>query len=290
SNHAPLVVAEQFTLLEALHRGRVDLGLGRAPGADPLTAAALHRSVAGLGEEEFPQQVDQVLALLGLPRSAEPALRSSAPVLAATPVAATAPEVWLLGSSGYSAQLAGLLRLPFCFAGHNGAPREVAAAVLALYREAFAAAPASQEGGNAAGPRALVTASVVAAPTAHDAERLARPGRLQRWAERTGGPITPFASPEDAARVDLGVANELAMAAMPFGVVGAPQQVAAELQDLAAVTGADELVLCSFVHGGAARVQTLELLAAAWGLGAPPRTSHRAPLATAGAPTPVGSR
>ena len=113
-NHAPLVVAEQFALLEALHPGRIDLGIGRAPGTDPATAAALRRTPAGLGAEDFPAELVDLMGLLGDRRRDHGAWDR----FRATPAATSSPEVVLLGSSGYSAQLAGLLGLPFAFAHH----------------------------------------------------------------------------------------------------------------------------------------------------------------------------
>jgi luciferase family oxidoreductase group 1 len=260
SNHPPLVVAEQFALLEALHPGRVDLGLGRAPGADPVTAAALRRSPAGLGGEDFADQVQEVQAMLGSRAPGQPVLRGSHAAISPTPHATSTPAVWLLGSSAYSARLAASLGLPFCFAGHNGAPLAAVAAVLDLYRGTFRSAAGAR-------PHAMVSTSVLAAETEHEADRLARPGRLQRFAERTGRAVEPFLSPEAAARVTLGPGDEQAMAAMPEGgVSGTPDRVVTALEELTAATGADELLLCSFAHGSATRVQTLELVAAAWGL------------------------
>ena len=116
-NHPSLVIAEQFAMLEALHPGRVDLGIGRAPGADPMTAAALRRTVDGLGADDFPAELIDVLVLLGIPVNGHAgSLRASR--LSATPAATSAPEVWLLGSSLFSAQLAGQLGLPFSYANH----------------------------------------------------------------------------------------------------------------------------------------------------------------------------
>ncbi len=123
-NHAPLVVAEQFGTLEALHPGRIDLGIGRAPGTDQATALALRRTVEGLSAEGFPQRTRRPDQLLH---------RRAAGPITATPGQGDMPAVWLLGSSGFSAQLAGLLGLPFSFAHHFSASNTVPA--LALYRE-----------------------------------------------------------------------------------------------------------------------------------------------------------
>lgn len=260
SNHAPLVVSEQFALLEALHPGRIDLGLGRAPGADPETAAALGRTPAGLSGDRFAHQLHDVLAMLGPDGAGGTGTLPPRGVVSPTPVAASAPPVWLLGTSRYSAELAGSRGLPYCFAAHNGVPAEMVTAVLDVYRGSFRATQ------RRAVPHAMVSVSVLAAETDAEVERLGRPGRLQRYAERSGWPIRPFLSPEDAAEVNLGPLDEQAMAAMPYGGVAAtPDRAVAVLEDFAASTGADELLVCSFVHGAATRIRTLELLADAWG-------------------------
>ena len=113
-NHAPLVIAEQFALLEALHPGRIDLGIGRAPGSDRETMIAVRGSAAAMSVEDFPRDLVDVLGLLGDVRSDEGLWKK----FAATPLAVSSPDVLLLGSSGYSAQLAGILGLPFAFANH----------------------------------------------------------------------------------------------------------------------------------------------------------------------------
>ncbi|HZQ86268.1 MAG TPA: LLM class flavin-dependent oxidoreductase [Acidimicrobiales bacterium] len=130
-NHAPLVVAEQFGMLEALHPGRIDLGIGRAPGTDPVTAAALRRSAEALGADDFPEQLMDLIGFFtgefpdGHPYRA----------ITAVPALGNMPALWILGSSGYGAQVAGLLGLPFAFAHHCSADYTMPA--LALYRKAF---------------------------------------------------------------------------------------------------------------------------------------------------------
>src|SRR5690606_16437446 len=130
-NHAPLVVAEQFGTLEALHPGRIDLGIGRAPGTDQVTAHALRRSADALSAEDFPQQLAELLAFFeGEWPDDHPYRR-----IVATPGIGQQPPIWLLGSSGYSAQVAGALGLPFSFAHHFSAVNTVPA--LELYRSSF---------------------------------------------------------------------------------------------------------------------------------------------------------
>jgi luciferase family oxidoreductase group 1 len=256
-NFPPLVVAEQFALLEALHPGRIDLGIGRAPGTDQVTAAALRRSESGLGAEDFPQHLTDLLGLLGDDRFAG----GLASRLAATPAAVSSPAVWLLGSSGYSAQVAGQLGLPFAFAHHfSGQGTEAA---VALYREQFT--PSAQLDR----PRVVVTASVIAAPSAQEAAWLAGPSRVMGIGLRTGR-LGPVVSPDDAVQV----LAEYERAGFPVDTVAGTQvtgtgpDVSARLHDLAARTGADEIMVTATAHDPAVRVRTLELLAGAWGLAA----------------------
>ncbi|WP_369131725.1 LLM class flavin-dependent oxidoreductase [Modestobacter sp. I12A-02662] len=249
-NHAPLVVAEQFALLEALHPGRIDLGIGRAPGTDQHTALALRRDPKLLSAEQFPQDLLDLLGLLGDER-VEGGLSER---FAATPAPVSAPSMVLLGSSGYSAQLAGQLGLPFTFAHHFGSPNTVAA--VELYRESFAPSPVLQR------PYTIVTANALAAETEDDARRLALPGQLMRLAIRTDR-LRPVPSPEEA-QVDP---ERAAAEAMPSNaVIGDPGSVVARLRRLAADTGADELMVTASTHGVAERLRSLELIAAAWGL------------------------
>jgi luciferase family oxidoreductase group 1 len=254
-------VVEHHAMPEALHPGRVDLGIGRAPGTDPRTAAALRRSPEALGAEDLPQQLLDVLAMLGdermeLPEDPADPLAQDA-VLAATPAPTSSPQVWLLGSRGYSARLAGLLGLPFCFAHHLGVPG--AEQALALYRDSIAASPAL------AAPHMMVSAGVLLAPTQEEADVLARPGLLLRRDLRTGRRLSPLLGPEEAAAVRLDEAEERALAAMPTGgVTGTPDAAVTHLQDLVAHTGADELLVTTTAHARATRVRTMELLAQSW--------------------------
>src|SRR5205807_2434009 len=130
-NHAPLVVAEQFGMLEALHPGRIDLGIGRAPGTDPVTAHALRRKADSLSADEFPQQLGELLAFFNGTFPEEHPYKA----ITATPGLGYQPAIWLLGSSDYSAEVAGILGLPFSFAHHFSAPHTLPA--LAIHRSAF---------------------------------------------------------------------------------------------------------------------------------------------------------
>jgi luciferase family oxidoreductase group 1 len=247
-NHPALVVAEQIAALEALHPGRIDLGLGRAPGTDQLTAAALRRTAAGLGAEDFPRDVLDLMGLLGDIRG-EGGLWEQ---FSATPAATTSPQILLLGSSGYSAQLAGLLGLPFAFAHHFDMGGTLEA--MGLYREAFRASPVLDR------PHAIVTANVLVAPTREEADFQAAPGRLMVHGIRTGR-FAPLLSPEQAA------ADPHLPAAMMMRsnrIVGTPEEAVEHLDALVTASGADEVMISSVAHDLDVRLRNLELLAAAW--------------------------
>lgn len=245
-NHPALVVGEQIAALEALNPGRIDLGLGRAPGADQRTAAALRRGA--LGAEDFPRDLLDLMGLLGDIRG-EGGLWEH---FAATPVATSRPQILLLGSSGYSAQLAGVLGLPFAFAHHFGTGGTLEA--LGLYREAFRPSVVLDE------PHALVTANVLVAPTDEAAERRSWPGRLMSHGIRTGR-LAPLLSPEEAeAHPDL----PAALAMPSTRVVGSPATAVRQLDDLVAATSADELMVSTVAHTLEDRTESLDLLASSW--------------------------
>jgi luciferase family oxidoreductase group 1 len=248
-NHAPLVVAEQFALLEALHPGRIDLGIGRAPGTDQQTALALRRDPAALSAEDFPQHLLDLLGLLG-DRRVDGGLAER---FVATPAARSAPEVVLLGSSGFSAQLAGALGLPFNYAHHFGTHAQAA---VELYRDSFRPSPILSR------PYTMLTANVLVADDDAEAQRLALPGRLMMLAIRTNRLRAVPSLAEAEADPQRATAE-----AMPVNwIVGEPGRAADELRRLAVDTGADEVMVTSNTHSGHERVRSLELLAEAWGL------------------------
>jgi luciferase family oxidoreductase group 1 len=263
-NHTPLVVAEQFGTLEALHPGRIDLGLGRAPGTDPATARALRRS-DDLAAERFPEDV---VELIGYFTGRAPEGNR----VLAMPARGYLPELWLLGSSLFSAQLAGLLGLPFSFA-HHFSPRHTEPA-LAQYRAAFRPSAVLDR------PYAMVAVAVVCAPTEEEARWLAGPTALSTLWLRTGR-LAPLPSPEEAARYRFSPAEqELVSSVTATHVVGSPDVVQAGLTDLQHRTGADELMVSTRVHGFEDRSRSYQLVAEAWGItpgarapsGASPRT------------------
>ena len=252
-NHPPLVVAEQFAMLEALHPGRIDLGIGRAPGTDPHTAAALRRGTDALDPQEFPQHLIDLMGLLG---DVRPGSRLHGR-FSATPKPTSHPDVFLLGSSGYSAQLAGLLGLSFVQAHHfdMGGTDES----LRLYRERF------EPLGSLRQPHPIVTANVVVAETEDEALRLSLPGRLVRLWLRTGRPVQLLTVDEAQGHPDL----DMALAMPTQSLAGTPDQVAEGLATLANSTGAAELMVTATTADYDEKVNGLELLAAAVGLSTP---------------------
>ncbi|HHV21656.1 MAG TPA: LLM class flavin-dependent oxidoreductase [Propionibacterium sp.] len=252
-NHAPLVVAEQFAMLEALHPGRIDLGLGRAPGTDQLTAHALRRDGGQQAAEDFPQHVLELLAWFGDDRLPE----SMARYLTATPAPGeTHPEVWLLGSSGYAAQLAGLLGLPYCYAHHFGTFDPVE--VLDAYRSWFQPSAALAE------PYAMVCTTVIAADTAEEADFLAGPARVMQIEARTGQ-RRPIVSPEEAATREFdAVAQSILAENSGTRFQGAAAEVAERLQEFVVRTGVQELMLASSTYDTDTKARTLELVAQHW--------------------------
>ena len=262
-NHAPLAVAEQFALLEAAHPGRIDLGIGRAPGSDPLTSYLL-RNAAGRDDkdiDQFPEYLDHVVAMM----SAN-GVRVSIPdqdyVLKATPAASSEPRMWLLGSSMYSAHLAAAKGLPYVFAHHfSGQGTEEA---LEVYRSKFAPSDLASE------PVTFLTVNAAVAETHDEAMALLLPN-LQMMAKlRTGQPLGPLDLVEDAERRQLSPQEHAVVeSGLRRAVVGDPIEAAAQVRELAEHFGVDEVMVhpvASARHGtdpatAPARVKTLELLA-----------------------------
>lgn len=249
-NHAPLVVAEQFATLEALHPGRIDLGLGRAPGTDHVTARALRRA-ADLGSDTFPDDVVELISYL-LPRE------GAAQHPSATPGSGYLPEVWLLGSSTFSAQLAGMLGLPFSFAYHF-AP-ELLDPALDLYRSKFRPSILLES------PHVMVAVSVICAPTTDEAKWLAGSTTLNILQRRTGR-IGLLPSPEEAASYPFTLEeNTVIEAALASHVIGDPRTVHEGLIALQRRTNANELMVSTRTHSYEARARSFALVAQSWGL------------------------
>ena len=264
-NHAPLVVAEQFALLEAAFPERIDLGLGRAPGTDPVTSWALRHGgpVEQDAAQHFPEYVDNIRAMLSRDGVAL-AVSGRSHELRATPAARTEPVVWLLGSSDFSAQLAAAQGLPYVFAHHFSGSGTAEA--LELYRSQF------RPSEDLAEPQTFLTVNAAVAETEEEAVRLARPQLLSMIALRTGQPLGPLRTVEEAAAVEIPGQHRLLGEAMQRRwVVGTPAQAAAQIQELATTYGVDEVMvnpISSAVAGtdpatSPAREETLRLLASA---------------------------
>jgi luciferase family oxidoreductase group 1 len=265
-NHAPLVIAEQFALLEAAFPGRIDLGIGRAPGSDPVTSYALRHGAGGVDDDavaRFPSYVDNVVSMMS-PDGVGLTLNGRTHPLHATPRATSVPPVWLLGSSDYSARLAAQRGLPYVFAHHFSG--QGTAEALELYRSTFRPSEAL------AAPKTFLTVNVAVAETEEEAERTALPQLESMVALRTGGQLRPQRLVEESEKDPVPAAHQGLLDGMRSRwVIGTPEQAAARLQDLAATYAVDEVM----VHpvGGAfigtapdsapARETTLRLLAAA---------------------------
>ncbi|WP_281603463.1 LLM class flavin-dependent oxidoreductase [Verrucosispora sp. WMMA2044] len=243
-NHAPLVVAEQFGTLEALHPGRIDLGIGRAPGTDQVTALALRRTMEGLSAEGFPRELNDLMGYFD---------ESASGRITATPGRGQRPAVWLLGSSGFSAQLAGALGLPFSFAHHFSAQNTLPA--LALYRQSFRPSRWLER------PYAMVAVNAVCAESDERAEWLAGPAGLSFLRLRSGRP-EPLASPDEAAAYPYtDVEREFLAQRRQGQASGSPETVRRQLSELLESTDADELMVTTMVYHVADRVRSFELIA-----------------------------
>jgi luciferase family oxidoreductase group 1 len=251
-NHAPLVIAEQFGTLATLYPGRIDLGLGRAPGTDRLTMRALRRHLASSDEEEgFPRDVLELQAYLGEGGPDQP--------VRAIPGIGTRVPIWLLGSSLYSAQLAAYLGLPFAFASHF-AP-DLLLQALEAYRAGYRPSAEWPK------PHAMVGVNVVAADSDEEAAWHFT-SIQQRFLGMQRGRRGPLPKPIDPAAMEAmwtpqekaGVQRMLAAAA-----VGSPHSVKQQLEAIVAQTAADELIVAGAIHDHAARLRSYELLAGVWG-------------------------
>jgi luciferase family oxidoreductase group 1 len=265
-NHAPLVIAEQFGTLEALAPGRIDLGLGRAPGTDGATAAALRRTATlREGADDFPQQLAELTRFLDdqFPDGHRYAKIHAipGPVQGSSPggvQSASRPSVWLLGSSGFSAQLAGVLGLPFSFAHHFSAANTVPA--LALYRESFRPSDVLDR------PYASIGVAALAADDPGEARRQVLTGALSMLRLRTGRPgLVPTPDEAEAEAAEFSAPErEFVESWLANVVYGDPQTVRAELDELVGRTGADELVITANAHTPSTRLRSYDLIADAY--------------------------
>jgi luciferase family oxidoreductase group 1 len=244
-NHAPLVVAEQFGTLESLFPGRIDLGLGRAPGTDPTTARALRRTLA-TNPDAFPQDVLELLSYFH-PEDGQP--------VRAVPGAGLTVPIYILGSSLFGAQVAAAFGLPFAFASHFAAMQLIPA--IEIYRTRF------QPSGQLARPHVILGVNIVAAESDEEAQLLASSGRQAFASLRAGMPIAlPPPSrewekevvPFDASRIE---------GAQSVAFVGSAETVAHDMRSFADRLRPDELIVVSHIYDHAARVRSYEIVAEA---------------------------
>jgi luciferase family oxidoreductase group 1 len=257
-NHAPLMVAERFKVLEALHPGRIDLGIGRAPGTDPITSMALRRRQELSGDDDFLERLQELLLL----ERAEDGGHHPLGRIRAMPTGVRLPPIWLLGSSNYSAELSAAIGVGFSFAHHFATHDAVAA--MRLYRDRFRPSVWRQA------PYAILAVAVVCAPDEAEAERLASTADLG-FVRRGRGEYPPLASPEEAAAYPYTAAeNALIRQNRSRLVVGSQATVRERLAFLVEATAADELMVTSMIYDHALRKRSYELLASAFGV-QPPR-------------------
>ncbi len=243
-NHSPMVIAEQFGTLESLYPGRIDLGLGRAPGTDQRTLRALRRNPTSA--DEFPQDVLELQALLGPVQPGQ--------AIQAVPGASTNVPLWILGSSTYGAQLAAMLGLPYAFASHF-APDALQQA-LAIYRARF-------EPGQIERPHAMVGVNVIAADTDAEARRLFTSAQ-QSFVNMFRGTRGKLLPPIDDIETYWSPAEKAqACGMLRCSIVGGPETVRRGLVAFLEQTGADELMVASAIWDHAARCRSYELLAEA---------------------------
>lgn len=248
-NHAPIIIAEQFGTLEALFPGRIDLGLGRAPGGDGLTARALRRTLIG-GEDRFPQDVLELQALLG------PTERGQR--LRAVPGEGSNTPLWMLGSSTFGAQLAAALGLPFAFASHF-APAQMMNAI-EIYRATFQPSEQMQK------PHVMLGFNIFAAPSDEEGRFLAT-SLMQAFASLRRGEPKQLQPPNAAFEKSLTDMERAQLEqVLHCSAIGAPATVKASIDAFIERTGADELILASHIYDHRARVRAYEIVAEVYGL------------------------
>jgi luciferase family oxidoreductase group 1 len=253
-NHAPLMVAERFKVLEALFPGRIDLGLGRAPGTDPVTSYALRARQDPREGDDFLERFQELLLLerRGFPDNHP--FRNVRAVPADVPL----PPIWLLGSSGYSAELAAAVGMGFAFA-HHFSDYDAESAMLS-YRAHFKPSASLAE------PYAILGVAVIAADTDTEAERIGASAELH-FVRRAKGEYTPLASPEEAAAYPYTPIDRERIARQRTRlIIGGIERVKERLLALIESTRADELMVTSMVYDHGARKHSYELLARAFAI------------------------
>lgn len=263
-NHSPLIVAEQFAVLEALAPGRIDLGIGRAPGSDPVITQLLRSSGTTSEVDKFPQHVTEIRALASPTGAAVRFTNGGSYDVHATPAATGVPEVWLLGSSDYSARLAADLGLPYVFANHFAG--EGMERALDLYRGQYQPSEDFPE------PRTFATANAIVAPTDDEARARALPQARQFARMQTNQPMRPMETVDEAQSAESDPVMDAAVEKVQSRwLIGTPDRVAADVVAFTTTHGVDEIML-SPVAGAyegepfdscVGREQTLTLLSAA---------------------------
>jgi luciferase family oxidoreductase group 1 len=250
-NHAPLRIAEEFRVLEALHPGRIDLGVGRAPGSSQATALALRRSKERLMVDDFPELIGELLHFFRPPDIDDS--------IQAIPRDVSTPPLWMLGSTADGAKIAAGLGVGFSFAHHINP--ELAEYAIQVYRSMFKASPRLDR------PRVILALSAICAETSAEAEQLASSLELA-WVRLRSGKPSKFPSPEEAAAAQYDDwERQLGRAARAHFTAGTPAEVKTRLLDLAARCQADEIMIMTMAHSHAARVRSYELLAREFELG-----------------------
>jgi len=260
-HYAALKVAEQFRVLDAIAPGRIDLGVGRAPGSDGLTAYALNPNAA-TAADQFPAQIRDMMTWIdGAPLPDNHPFRT----VRAQPAGPTGPEVWVLGSSNYGAQVAAYFGLPYCFA-HFITDGRGAAEAMALYRDGF-------RPGRIAAPHGAICVWALATDTDAEAWRLFRSREIWRLG-RDRGVFAPLPSPEEAAAHELTPGEQTRVERLRAeAICGAPEAVAAKLRALAEAHGVEEIAVLTTVHDPGARQRSYALIAEACGVPALSRTA-----------------
>jgi len=245
-NHAPLMVAEQFGTLESMFPGRIDLGLGRAPGSDFATTRALRRGLSSSGDD-FPELLAELRAYF------QPPAESDSPRVRAVPGEGLNIPIWLLGSSGFSAQLAAYLGLPFAFASHF-APDYLMQA-LELYRTGFRPSDDCPE------PRVMVGLNVIAADTDEEAAVLST-SLYQQFLNMIRGRPGRMKPPTHPDRLDWNdYEKSVVMGQLRYTIVGGPDTVRAKLAEFKEQTGADEFIISAAIYDHRARMRSYEIVA-----------------------------
>jgi luciferase family oxidoreductase group 1 len=247
-NHSPLKVAEVFRVLEALAPNRVDLGIGRAPGTDTMTALALRRSREALSADDFPEQIAEMRGYNTLSESDHPFMR-----IKATPIDVPLPPVWILGSSDYGARLAAANGFPFSFAAHIN--MKMAIPAMRYYRDHYQPSEAFPE------PVAMLALSVITADSEEQIEILKKTSELS-WIQLITGRHGPVPHPDVAMAYEFSEEENAQLADVRARrIAGLPHQIKDRIMEIVEATSADEVMLASMVWGHHNRMRSLELMA-----------------------------